>query len=75
MILAASGSIATAAHAGIGETYQQSNRHYGGVGQWVGEAANWIYHGLVVTEGFDNRGFCDIILVTTQECFEQLRQL
>jgi hypothetical protein len=68
MILAAAASIATAAHAGIGETYQQSNRHYGSVGRWVGDHANWMYYGLVVTEGFNNKGFCDIILVSHYDC-------
>jgi hypothetical protein len=61
-------SIATAAHAGIGETYQQSNRHYGSVGRWTGDNATWIYSGLVRTEGFDNRGFCNIILVSRYDC-------
>jgi hypothetical protein len=68
MILAAAVSIVTGAHAGIGETYQQSNRRYGSVGRWTGDHANWIYRGLAITEGFNNRGFCDIILVSHYDC-------
>jgi hypothetical protein len=68
MILAATASIATGAQAGIGETYQQSNRHYGSVGQWAGDHATWMYRGFVITEGFNNRGFCDIILVSHYDC-------
>ena len=68
MILAAAASIATGAQAGIGETYQQSNRHYGSVGRWEGDHATRAYGGFVVTEGFNNRGFCDIILVSHYDC-------
>jgi hypothetical protein len=68
MILAATASITTAVHAGIGETYQQSNRHYDSIGRWVGDLANWSYNGFVVTEGFDNKGFCNIILVSHYNC-------
>jgi hypothetical protein len=64
MILASAASISTAAYGGIGETYQQSNLHYGSIGRWVGDHANWICNGMVVTEGFGNRGFCNIILVS-----------
>ena len=67
-ILAATASIATAAHAGIGETYQQSNHHFGSAGRWTGDNATWIDSGLVITEGFDSRGFCNIILVSRYDC-------
>jgi hypothetical protein len=61
-IIAAS-SIASAAHAGIGETYRESNRHYRSTGEWEGDHANWHYRGYLLTEGFDSRGFCNIILI------------
>ena len=66
-IIAAS-SIATAAHAGIGETYRQSNNRYGSAGQWNGDHADWHYRGYLITEGFDSRGLCDLIFVTHSDC-------
>lgn len=68
MILTAALSISHAAHAGIGETYGQSNRHYGSAGQWSGDHASWIYKGFVITEGFDARGVCDIVLIGHTDC-------
>jgi hypothetical protein len=61
--IVAASSIASAAHAGIGETYRESNRHYRSTGEWEGDHANWHYREYLLTEGFDSRGFCNIILI------------
>jgi hypothetical protein len=68
MMFVAAATLATGGNAGIGETYQQSNRHYGSVATWIGDHASWIYRGFVVTEGFNNRGFCDITIVSHYDC-------
>jgi hypothetical protein len=68
MILTAALTISQAAHAGIGESYSQSNRHYGGVGRWNGDHANWSFRGYVITEGFDSLGRCDIIMISHLNC-------
>jgi hypothetical protein len=61
-------SMASATHAGIGETYRQSNHRYGSAGWWNGDHADWNYRGYLITEGFDSRGLCDLIYVTHSDC-------
>jgi hypothetical protein len=61
-------SMASAAHAGIGDTYRQSNNRYESAGRWHGDHADWNYCGYLITEGFDSRGLCDLLLVTHTDC-------
>jgi hypothetical protein len=63
MIITAACSITSAAYANLGTTYKWSARHFGTRGIVVGDTANFTWNGYLITEGYNPRGICDIIMI------------
>jgi hypothetical protein len=62
MIITAACSIASAAYANLGTTYQWSVRHWGTRGIVNGDHANFSWSEYLITEGYNPSGICDIIM-------------